>query len=82
LSATLEYKAAYRKWLASQSGFNALKEEFRFADKQFKLGLIDAIAFGDVRSRYFVAQSGLLQNRYDCLFKLKILQYYQGEPLQ
>jgi outer membrane protein len=81
LSATLDYKAAYRRFGAAQVGLQALKEEFRFAEKQLQLGLINAIAFGEVRSRFFAAQSQLLQDRYDCFFKWKILQYYQGQPL-
>lgn len=81
LSATLEYKAAYRKFLATQASYQALKEEFRFAEKQLDLGLINALAFGEVRSRFVAAQSQLLQDRYDCFFKWKILRYYQGEAL-
>jgi outer membrane protein len=81
LAAALDYKAAYRQYVAARRGYEALKEEYRFADKQLALGLINALAFGEVRSRYFGAQSGLLQNKYDCLFKWKILAYYQGEPL-
>jgi outer membrane protein len=80
-SASLEYKAAYRRYVAARSGVEALKEEFRFADKQLSLGLINAIALGEVRSRFNAAQSELLQSRYDCLFKLKILHHYQGAPL-
>jgi outer membrane protein len=81
LSATLDYKAAYRKWGAARSGYQALKEEFRFAEKQFSLGLINAMVYSEVRSRFFAVQSQLLQDRYDCLFKWKILHYYQGAPL-
>lgn len=81
LSATLDYKAAYRKLGAAQSGLQALQEEFRFAERQFQLGLIHAIEYGEVRSRFFAAQSQLLQTRYDCLFKLKILRFYQGQRL-
>jgi outer membrane protein len=81
LSATLEYKAAHRKFISARLSFEALKEEFRFADRQLALGLSNAMAFAEVRSRFSVAQSELLQHKYDCLFKLKILRYYQGEPL-
>lgn len=81
LTARLDFQAAYRKFQAAQTSYQALQEEFRFADKQLGLGLINAIAFGEVRSRFFAAQSQLWQDRYDCLFKWKILQYYQGEAL-
>jgi outer membrane protein len=81
MTAKLDFHAAYRKFQAAQTGYQALQEEFRFADKQLRLGLISAIAYGEVRSRYFAAQSQLWQDRYDCLFKWKILQYYQGEAL-
>ncbi|MGV3641251.1 MAG: TolC family protein, partial [Adhaeribacter sp.] len=81
LTAKLDFHAAYRKFLAAQTGYQALQEEFRFADRQLQLGLSSAIVFGEVRSRFFAAQSQLWQDRYDCLFKWKILQYYQGEAL-
>jgi len=81
MTARLDFHAAYRKFQAALTGYQALQEEFRFAGKQLGLGLINAIAFGEVRSRYFAAQSQLWQDRYDCLFKWKILQYYQGEAL-
>jgi outer membrane protein len=81
-SATLDYKAAYRKFIASQLGYKALTEEFRFAEKQLQLGVITAIEYGEVRNRFFATQSELLQHKYECFFKLKILQYYQGKGLE
>jgi outer membrane protein len=29
----------------------------------------------------FAAESNLLQAKYDYIFKLKVLDYYQGKPL-
>jgi outer membrane protein len=80
-SAKLDYKAAYRKLIASQTGYKSLTEEYRFAEKQLQLGLITAIEYGEVRNRFFASQSEFLQNKYGCFFKLKILEYFQGKGL-
>lgn len=82
LSARLEYKAAHRKFISAQLNFEALKEEFRFAERQLSLGLSQVMAFNEVRSRFLASQSQLLQHKYECLFKKKILSYYQGQALQ
>jgi outer membrane protein len=80
LVAALDYKAAHRKLGASQRGYDAALEENRFAEKQLQLGIINSVDYGEVQARLSAARSELLQTKYDCLFKLKCLEYYSKHP--
>jgi outer membrane protein len=74
-------KAALNKYRASKAGVEAAGESFRYAQQKMNAGAISAFEFNIAKNRLFSAESNLLQARYDYLFKLKVLDYYQGKPL-
>ncbi|WP_080056922.1 TolC family protein [Spirosoma aerolatum] len=81
VNAFLDYKAAARKYQALLTQYEAVREAYRYAERTLELGSIDAIAFGVTRSQLVLAQSELLQAKYDSFFKQKVLDFYQGKPL-
>lgn len=81
MSALIDYTSAAKKYGALQVQYEAVSEEYRYAEKMFELGGIDAIQYGLTRSQLIAAQSDLLQAKYDCFFKQKIVDFYQGKPL-
>jgi outer membrane protein len=74
-------RAALNKYSASKSSVEASQQSFNFAQQKFNVGAISAFDFSTAKSRLVNAQSTLLQAKYDYLFKLKVLDYYQGKPL-
>lgn len=75
-------KAALNKYSASKLSVEAAEESFKYAQQKFNAGVISAMDFSTAKNRLFAAESNLLQAKYDYVFKLKVLDYYQGKPLE
>lgn len=74
-------KAALNKYNATKASVEAAAESFKYAQQKFNAGAISAFDFSTAKNRLFAAESNLLQSKYDYIFKLKVLDYYQGKPL-
>jgi outer membrane protein len=74
-------KAALNKYNATKASVTAATESFKYAQQKFNAGTINAFDFSTAKNRLFAAESNLLQSKYDYIFKLKVLDYYQGIPL-
>lgn len=74
-------KAALNKYVANKSSVDAAQESFKYAQQKFNAGAISAFDFNSAKSRLFISESNLIQAKYDYIFKLKVLDYYQGKPL-
>jgi outer membrane protein len=74
-------KAALNKYMATRLSVDAASESFKYAQQKFDAGVISAFDFSTSKNRLFAAESNLLQAKYDYIFKLKVLDYYQGKPL-
>ena len=74
-------KAALNKYVATKLSVDAAAESFKYAQQKFDAGVISAFDFSTSKNRLFAAESNLLQAKYDYVFKLKVLDYYQGKPL-
>lgn len=81
VGAFLDYRAAAKKCRALQVQHKVIAEEYRYAEKMLELGGIDAVEYSLTRGRLVSTQSELVQAKYDCYFKQKILDFYQGKPL-
>lgn len=79
--AYISAKAALNKYNATKSSVEAASESFKYAQQKFDVGVISAFDFSTSKNRLFAAESNLLQAKYDYIFKLKVLDYYQGKPL-
>ena len=74
-------KAALNKYHASSASLNAANESFKYAQIKFSTGTISSIDFIASKNRLFAAESNLLQSKYDYIFKMKVLDFFQGKPL-
>lgn len=73
--------AALKKYGATKKSMEALEESFKYADKRFSVGDINAVEYNDAKNKLAKTQSDLLQAKYDFVFKQKILDFYQGKSL-
>lgn len=74
-------KAALNKYNANTISLSAAQESFKFAEQKFNAGALSTFDFNTAKSRVFVAESNLIQAKYDYVFKLKVLDFYQGKEL-
>lgn len=74
-------RAALNKYISSKASVDASEQSFNYAQQKFNVGAISAFDFNTAKTRLVNAQSNLLQAKFDYLFKLKVLDFYQGKPL-
>lgn len=74
-------KAALEKYNASKFSVEASEQSFTFAQQKFGVGAISTFDFNNAQIRYQNAQASLVQAKYDYIFRLKVLDFYQGKPL-
>lgn len=74
-------RAAKQKYLASQLAVTSLAESFAYSQLRFEEGVINQVEYNQVKTNLTRAQSDLVQSKYDYIFRLKIIDFYQGKPL-
>ncbi len=74
-------KAALEKYHATNASVEAANASFGYAQQKFNAGVISSFDFNTAKNRLYAAESNFLQAKYDYVFKLKVLDYYQGKPL-
>lgn len=62
---------------ASQSERSA-EEALRYAEQKYEAGRASSYEYREAKNTFLQAQSARLQAHYNLLFRIKILQYYQG----
>jgi outer membrane protein len=72
---------ALKKYKASQKSVDALRESFKYTQQRFDVGLINSLDYNTVKNNLVRAESNLLQAKYEYVFKIKVLDYYQGKPI-
>ena len=74
LAADLSYKASVIR-------VNSLQETFRIAQQRFDLGAINSVDFQVAQNNLFNAQADLLNAKYTYIFRVKVLDFYLGNPI-
>ncbi|NQY67115.1 MAG: TolC family protein [Flavobacteriales bacterium] len=74
--------AALKKYKVSGKAVIALKEAFRNTSVKYNQGMVDFIEYSNAKSNLTRTESELLQSKFDYIFKIKILDFYQGRPLK
>lgn len=75
-------KAALNKYSANKASVEAAEQSFQFAQQKYNVGAISTFDYNNAKTRLQSAQSNLVQAKYDYVFKLKVLDYYQGKELK
>ncbi|NVK50859.1 MAG: TolC family protein [Cyclobacteriaceae bacterium] len=73
--------AAERSYQASLTRVESLEESLRIAQQRFDLGAINSVDFQVAQANYFNAQSDLLNAKYTYIFRVKVLDFYLGNPI-
>ncbi|MEQ9297425.1 MAG: TolC family protein [Cyclobacteriaceae bacterium] len=73
--------AASKSYSASTKQVEALQESFRITQNQYDLGAVNFTDFQVANNNLVQAKSDLIRAKYQYLFRLKILDFYQGKPL-
>ena len=73
--------AAEKQFQFAQKSVEALQESFSYNEQKFNEGMLNVYDYNEAKNKFIKAQSDLLQAKYDYLFKIKILDFFMGNPL-
>ena len=75
-------RAARRQLEAAQKSFDANQIAYQNTVKRHDLGAVNTLDLTTARNNLDIAENDLTVARFDYLFKLKILDFYEGKPLR
>lgn len=78
----LNTKAALERYNANKAAVQSMEESFRYIEEKFNVGRVNPLEYNDAKTNLAIAQSNLLQAKYDFIFRSKILDFYNGIPIQ
>ena len=73
--------ASYNKYTATRKNMEALEESYKYAQDKYDVGLLNFVDYNDSKTKFVKAQSDLLQAKYDYLYRIKVLDFYQGKAI-
>jgi len=73
--------AAYKQFNATNKALQSYTELFHYAQQKYEAGALNFMDYQQARNQYVQAESELLRSRFDYLFKMKVLDFYQGKPI-
>jgi outer membrane protein len=73
--------SAQIKYEASLENFSATSESATLSDEKFRQGIINSVDYLVSKTSLIVAESSLLQSKYNLIFSYKILDFYTGVSL-
>ncbi len=72
---------ALNKYASARTALEAAQQSFTFTEQKFNAGSVSAFDYNNAKNRVLRSQADLLNAKYDFVFKLKVLDFYQGKPL-
>jgi outer membrane protein len=80
-TAIANVRAGRKQIEAAQRSFEAMQNAYSNTEKRYSLGSANSLDLTTAKNNLDLAENELLVARYDFLFRLKILDFYQGKPL-
>ena len=74
-------KSAKKQYEAVQKTYDAQKAAFDAAEKRFQIGTANSFEFAQAKNTLDTAERDLTVSKYDYLFRLKIVEFYEGKKL-
>lgn len=74
--------AASKTYNSSLKQVDARDEAFRMTKQRYELGAVNFVEYQVAENTLFQAQSDLLRAKYNFIFRKKVLDFYQGLPLE
>jgi len=75
-------KGSLKTYEASLKSLESRKLSFEYAQEKFNLGVMNPYEYSQVKQRYESSQSELVRSKFDLIFKLKVLEFYFGVPIE
>jgi outer membrane protein len=73
---------ALKKYYATQKSVESFTEAYNYTRVKFDAGIATALDYNTAKTNLAKAESDMLQAKYTYVFKLKVLDYYEGKPMK
>ncbi len=73
---------AHEKYQSALEAVKSNEEAFNYSRQKYEVGLVNAVDFSIAKNNYSKARSELAQAKYEYIFKVKILDFYTGKPIE
>ncbi|KAF0237662.1 MAG: outer membrane channel [Prolixibacteraceae bacterium] len=74
--------ASLNRYISSEKAVESMVEAFRYVEEKFNVGMVNSVEYNLQKNQLTVAQSQLLQAKYEYIFRTKILDFYNGVPIE
>ncbi|MFT4544769.1 MAG: outer membrane protein [Bacteroidia bacterium] len=74
-------QAAKRQFDASDKSVTATQRAFEYAEQRYEVGMMNSLEFSTASNNLARSKSELLRSKFDYIFKMKVLDFYQGKPI-
>lgn len=73
--------ASQEQYIASTKAVEAGKEAFAYAEEKYKTGKSSVYEFNEAKTKYAQSLAEQAQAKYNFIFRAKILDFYNGNPI-
>ena len=73
---------ALKLYDATKRSLEAREVSFEYAQERFDVGVLNSFDFSQIKNRLVQANSDFLRAKYDFIFRVKLLEFYYGIPVQ
>ncbi len=74
--------AALNRYISSEKAVESMEEAFRYVEEKFNVGMVNSVDYNLQKTQLTATQSQLLQAKYEYIFRTKILDFYNGIPIE
>jgi outer membrane protein len=74
--------AALKRYTSSEKAVRSMEEAFRYTEEKFNVGMVNSVEYNQSKNNLTIAQSDLLQAKYEYIFRSRILDFYNGVPIE
>lgn len=73
--------SAMKKYYSSEKAVESTSEAYRYVEEKFNLGIVTPLEYNDAKNKVTNAQSSFIQAKYEYIFRVKILDFYNGKEI-
>ncbi|WP_088340493.1 TolC family protein [Robiginitalea sediminis] len=81
-TAYVDVSNAAKTYEAAQKTLEARRLAFDYAQERYEVGLMNAFDYSQAQARVDNAEAEVIRSKYDYIFRIKVLEFYFGLPIQ
>jgi outer membrane protein len=74
--------AAFERYNSAQGAVASNEESFKYIQQKFDVGLVSSLDYNLAKNELIKSKSNYIQAKYEYIFKLKVIDFYKGIPIQ